>query len=374
MKKAIPTILLAIGFAGLFLLAGCVTPPSDDLWRSRLEEIVPTPAQMKPRSDLLELSDCRLAFDLTEIPQEVGLQVVDYNPFISDAKGPPKPVLCPLRPVFARVLAEGTAAMFLGGDSVNETRVILTPRHMGLSKAPGGIKTAMTIVCTIEGVQAGTFTSEKFSPLSDRIHVPAALYQAVADIGDQIMASVAASRHLRDAMLASRKGAGTMPTIVKADMGNVTDGAFTGRATIDPGTWDPARVRQWVRSQIEQIAMAKLGVKSLENYRVVLEDEKADVANASRFTVAFRAFPYQGYELDYNSRIRRGTCSADLAFLGCSPEYAYAKANRYIALVLSDQGVVVSESTNAASAEFRFNGFKLTTDGARIEIPFELVN
>lgn len=371
MKNVFPT-LHAAGLVGLLLWAGCATPPSNDLWRSsRLEEIDPSPAQMKPRSDLLELSDCRLAFDLTGIPQEVGLQVVDYNPFDTDAKGPPKPVLCPLRPVFAHVLAEGTAAMFLGGDSVNETRVVLTPRQMGLSKAAGGVKTTITIACAIEGVQVGTFTSEKFSPLSDRIHVPVALYQAVADIGDQILASVAASRHLRDAMLASRKGAGTMPTIVKADIGNVTDGAFTGRATIDPGTWDPARVRQWVRSQLEQISMAKLGVKSLENYRVVLEDETAD---ASQLTVAFRVFPYQGYELAYNSRTRRGSCAADLAFLGCSPEDAYAKAKRYIALVLSDQGAVLSEGSKAVSAEFRFNGFKLTADGARIEIPFELVN
>ena len=373
MKKMTSQGLLAAGAAAL-LVAGCATQQNTEVWRSKLQQVTPSPAKMARRSDLLELSDCRLAFDLTAIPQETGLQVVDYNPFDMDSKGPPKPVLCPVRPVFERVLAEGTAPMFMGGDSVNETRVVLTPRHLGLSKAIGGVKVAMTVSCAVEGLNAGTFSTEKYSPLADREHIPAALYQAVADIGDQLLASVAGSRQLRDAMLASRKGAGTMPTIAKADIGNVADGAFTGRVSVDPGTWDPARVRQWVRSQIEQIAMAKLGVKTLENYRVVLEDEAADTADSSRFTVAFRAFPYQGYELDYNSRTRRGTCSADLAFLGCAPEEAYAKARRYIAMVLADQGTVLYGNAKAKPAEFRFNGFKLSSDGARIEIPFELVN
>lgn len=371
--RPISSISVLLAMAVWLGAEGCVVPPRFVHETVSLVEPAEMPVHMARRNDLFELSDCRLTFDLAAIPEEIGIPLTVYNAFDLDAKAQSKSALCPIRDVLQKVLQDGTSAIFRGGTSVGETRVVLVPITLGITKEGGSTRTLISVSCTIGGLDCGKLSSEKTSEWPNTAQVPRSVYDAAADIGNQFLAAIANSRHLRDQILGMQKGGGTMPSIVKWQFTDILEGTFSGKAIVNCGSWDKARVLLWVRSQIEQTAMAKLGLQSLDNYRVLLDNEM-DSASSGRFIQAFRVFPYQGFEITYNARTRQGKCSADLGFLGISAEDAYERARAYVTMILADQGVVLKEGQVAQPAEFQFHGFRLLSNGASIEIPFELVN
>lgn len=356
----------------VLFLAGCTTPRSFVNETRPLTPSASLPVRMQPRDDLLQLSDCRVVFELTAIPEDIGIALTEFNPFL-DQQVHLKTALCPVRAVMERVLREGASGVFLGNASVGETRIVLVPVRLGVSKEGGNAHAGFLLECSIDGNPCGTFGAERTSVWTDTAVVPDCVYAAAADIGDQILARIAGSTQLRERILANRQGNGTMPSFTRTDLSDVEDGAFSGRVEVDCGSWDMARVRLWVRSQIEQTAMATLGVRSMENYRIVLGGESR-TDSSGRFSLAFRVFPYQGFDLEYDARTRKGRCAADLGYLGLEAEEAYDRARAYIGRMLADQGVVLTDGRTAAPAQFRFDGFRLQSGGARIMIPFELVN
>ncbi len=361
---------------GVLLLAswlvGCVAPSSTfSIEKTSLSEPATLPVRMQSGSDLLELSGCRVSFDLAPVPDVIGIELGEFNVFV-DEHVHSKTALCPLRSVMKRVLEEGVAAIFLGNGSVGETKITLVPRSLGISKEEGGVaRTVISFSCSVGNSSVGVLSSDKTSAWPDTTLVPQCVYEASADIGNQILTAISKSRAMRDQLLAASRSAGTMPSLKQSNVTDVTDGCFSGWMTGYCGSWDDARVLLWVRSKIEQRVLAKLGVPSLVNYRVILDKERIV---GGKFAVSFRVFPYQGFDIEYNARNWKGRCSADLGYLGISAEEAYDRARAYIMKVLADQGVVLMEGVEAAPAEFQFNGFRLQADGATIVIPFELVN
>lgn len=353
-------------------LAGCVTPsPTFSIEETSLSEPATLPVHMQPGSDLLELSGCRVSFDLAPVPEVIGIQLVKFNVFV-DEHVHSKTALCPLRSVMKQVLEEGAADIFLGNGSVGETKITLVPRSLGISKEEGGTaRTVISFSCSVGQSSIGVLSSDKTSAWTDTTVVPQCVYEASADIGNQILTAISESRAMRDQLLSANRSAGTMPSLKRSGITDVSDGGFSGWMTGHCGSWDDARVLLWVRSKVEQRALAKLGVTSLTNYRVVLDKERIE---NGKFVVSFRVFPYQGFDIEYNARNCKGRCSADLGYLGISAEEAYDRARAYIQKVLADQGVVLMDGVDAAPAEFRFNGFRLQADGATIVIPFALVN
>lgn len=368
------TRLLRGGCAALLGVwaAGCVAPRTFTSETAPLAEPAALPARMERRDDLLELSGCRVVFDLGAVPEEIGIPLVEFNAFL-DVNGHAKSALCPIRKVMERVLEDGTAPVFRGGGSVGETRISLAPLKLGIAKTSTNAMFAadFSFTWSVGGMSVGTVVTKRTSHWEDKTVVPACAYEAAADIGNQILAAIEERRSLKDRMLAANRSGGRMPATTESEIAAVSDGGFSGRMAGTCGDWDDARVRLWIRSQVEQLAQDKLGVASLKNYRVVLDSEEL---RDRRFSVSFRVFPYQGYDIVYNARNRRGLCAADLGYLGISAEEAYEKAKGYIATVLADQGVVLKEGVTPQPAEFRFRGFRLRADGARIEIPFDLVN
>lgn len=352
-------------------VAGCVAPsPTFRSERTSLSESATLPVRMQRRSDLLELSGCRVSFELGPVPEEIGIPLVEFNAFV-DEQVHSKTAMCPLRSVMKRVLEEGADGIFFGNGSVGETKITLVPRSLGISKEGATARAAISFSCSVGERSVGVLSSDKTSTWMDTTVVPPCVYEAAVDIGNQILSAISDSRAMRDQLLAASRSAGTMPSLSGSTITDVSDGGFSGKIGGHCGNWDETRVRLWIRSQIEQLALAKLGVSSLANYRVVMEKERI---SEGRFAVSFRVFPYQGFEIEYNARNWRGRCSADLGYLGISAEDAYDRARAYIQKVLADQGVVLTDGVEAAPAEFRFNGFRLQSDGARIDIPFELVN
>lgn len=370
-------------------LEGCVEPSQTfSIEKFSLSEPETLPVHMQRRSDLLELSGCRVSFDLAQVPEEIGIQLAEFNVFV-DEHVHSKIAKCPLQSVMKRVLEEGAAAIFLGNGSVGEkTTITLVPRSLGISKEKDEhdrptARTEISFSCSVGNRSVGVLSSNKTSPWTDTTVVPQCVYEASADIGDQILTAISESRAMRDQLLSASRSAGimpqllpasqsteTMPSVKRSRITEVSDGGFSGWMTGHCGSWDDASVLLWVRSKVEQHALAKLGVSSLANYRVVLGREQT---GNGKFAVSFRVFPYQGFDIEYNARNLKGRCSADLGYLGISAEDAYDRARAYIQKVLADQGVVL-DGVDAAPAEFRFNGFRLQADGATIVIPFELVN
>jgi hypothetical protein len=360
---------------GIFALlaAGCMAPAPFVNETVPLSEPATLPVRMARRNDLIELSGCRVKFDFSAMPEEIGISLMAYNAFDPDGKTRHRLAVCPLREPFARVLRAGALTVFGGSGGVWETRIVFTSRQLGVSRDGAGARAAFSVACSVDGMDCGTFSAENVSPWPDQTKVPDCVYAAAAAIGDQVFSFLADSRRLRDRLLAARRGGGKMPAFAGGmELSDVSDGCFTGQAVVDCGTWDKTRVWLWIRSQLEQIAMSKLGLPSLESYRILLENEHWN-AEGTRVTVSFRVFPYQGFELDFNSRTWRGVCTADLAFLGVSPEEAYKRAVRFVETVLSDQGVVKTAGTTSAPAQYRFEGYHSTASGTRIEIPFRLV-
>ena len=337
-----------------------------------LSEPAALPVRMARRNDLIELSGCRVAFDFSAMPEEIGISLMEYNAFDPDGKPRHRLAVCPLREPFARVLRAGASTVFGGSDSVGETRMAFVPRQLGVFRDGAGARAAFSVACSVDGTDCRTFSAENVSPWPDQTKVPDCVYAAAAAIGDQVLSFLAGSRRLRDRLLADNRSGGIMPSFAETEFSGVAEGGFSGRALVDCGTWDMARVRLWIRSQLEQAAMAKLGVPNLENYRLVLDGERGN-ADGTRAIVSFRVFPYQGFELDYDARTRRGVCTADLAFLGVAPEEAYGRAVRFVETVLSDQGVVKTAGTASPPAQYRFEGYRSAAGGTRIEIPFRLV-
>ena len=370
-------------------LAGCVEPsPTFSIEKFSLSEPETLPVHMQRRSDLLELSGCRVSFVLAQVPKEIGIQLSEFNVFV-DEHVHSKIAKCPLQSVMKRVLEEGAAAVFLGNGSVGETIITLVPRSLGISKEKDEhdrptARTEISFSCSVGNCSVGVLSSGKTSPWTDTTVVPQCVYEASADIGDQILTAISKSRAVRDQLLSASRSAGimpqlppasqsteTMPSVKRSRITEVSDGGFSGWMTGHCGSWDDARVLLWVRSKVEQHALAKLGVASLANYRVVLGKEQT---GDGKFAVSFRVFPYQGFDIEYNAQALTGRCSADLGYLGIPADEAYDRARAYIKKVLADQGVVLMDGVDAAPAEFQFNGFRLQADGATIVIPFELVN
>ena len=213
--------------------------------------------------------------------------------------------------------------------------------------------------------------SETNSPWRDETIVPACAYQAAAEIGDKLLSAIAQSNRIKNMFAENQaKGSGIPPKAEKWTFSEIKDGGFSGTIAIDCGTWDMARVQLWVRNQLEKTACVKLGVPSLEKYRVIM-DWKGD--SSKNVSIPFSVLPYQGFEVTYDSHSRKGNCIADTAFLGLDAQAAYKKAVAYIETILNDQGVVKTAGSDATAAQYRFNGYKTIQGGTKIEIFFELV-
>ena len=357
----------------LFVGFGCASDPQ--FVQERIPLSVPdvSPHGMKERRDLVEISDCRLVFDLSDVPETVGIPLVQYNPFDPRSNGRSKTALCPVRTVLEKVLEAGTSRLFFASSAVRETTIRLVPRKIGVSKESSSVRCSMSFVAFLSGERVASLVAETTSPWTNEQTVPPCVHAAAAAIGDQFLDAVANSRHLREKIAQGRTSGGTPPSASKWRFSEIADNGFSGVVDVAFGDWDMARVQWWVRSQIEQTALVKLGVKSLDNYRVLV-DGGSGQGSEQTASFGFRVFPYRGFELVFDSRTRLGSCTADLAYLGVSEENAYERAVRYVETVLDDQGTVKTAGKKGPSAQYRFNGYRSTDNGTKIEIPFELVN
>lgn len=366
--------LKAWGLLPLLLwAAGCAAPKAFVHEKVALAEQEPPPYRMAERNDLIELADCRIALDLESVPEAIGIPLEQYNPFDLNAKAHAKSAICPIRSVLRRVLEDGMGGVFAGGETVSESVIKLEPLRLDACKEGGSARCSMSFAVTIGGEAAGMLTAEQTMGWWNERTVPDSAYAAAADIGNRLLDFIAGSRQTIERIAAQRKGAGAMPTVARATFSEVVDNAFSGELLVDCGSWDIARAQRWARSQIEQIALSKLGVKTLENFRVVYDGGSDFGGSGGRLSIPFRVFPYQGFDLSYNAQTRRGVCAADLTVLGTTPEAAYERALHFVETVLSDQGVVKTAGKASAPAQFRFEGYRSTAGGTRIEIPFQLV-
>lgn len=328
---------------------------------------------MRVRGDIIDISDARIVFDMSRFPTEIGIALEEYNPFDTASKRFPRIALCPVKAPFARMLETGTSRMFRGSKSIAETVVLLVPSEIGVSKTFCGVRCVVAGVALIKGEEFCRFSVAEDSPWPDESAVPDAVYQAAATLGDQIMDSIAGSQRVRDTIAAGRNSGGTFPTAEKWTFSAISDGGFSGSVVIDVGSWDMARVQLWARNQIERTSLAKLGAKSMENYRVVYDGETRETEGL--MPIKFHVYPYRGLEIpEFDSMTRKGLCRVDISYLGISESEGYDHAVAFIERILADQGVVKTAGQDTKSAQYRFNGYRSSENGTIIEVPFELVN
>ena len=328
---------------------------------------------MRLRDDVVDISDARIVFDVSRFPAEIGITLEVYNPFDTDSRRFPRIALCPVKALFSRMLENGTSRLFRGSDSISETVVILVPSEIGVSRTCGGVRCAVAGVAMINGEELCRFSVVEDSPWPDESAVPDAVYQAAAALGDKIMDSIAGSRRVRDAIAAGRNSGGNLPTAQKWTFSAISDGGFSGTVVVDIGSWDMARVQLWARNQIERAALAKLGAKSMENYRIVYDGETRETEGL--MPIKFHVYPYRGLEIpEFDSMTMKGLCRVDISYLGISESEGYDRAVAFVERILADQGVVKTAGQDAKSAQYRFNGYRSSENGTKIEVPFELVN
>ena len=370
MKKPSLCVSVATATFAMCLLWGCASAPNFTHEEIRLREQDTLPSRMMSRADLVDVSDCRVVFDLSAIPEFVGIPLVKYNPF-DDHPAKAKSALCPMRIVMQQVLNDGSARVFRGGMTSAETVIKLMPMKIGLDKQGTSVHCAITCSAMIGGEAVSALEAERTSFWRNEADVPDCAYQAAADIGDKILNAIAQSGRLKTILEKDQaQGPGTPPKADKWQFTAIKDGGFSGGVEVDCGTWDMARVQQWTRNQIEGTARAKLGVATLDNYRILMGWQGK---SSGKVSIPFSVFPYQGFEVQYDSNTRKGECIADMAFLGLDEQTAYNKAVIYIERILKDQGIVKTAGQAAEAAQYRFNGYRTAQSGTKIEIPFELV-
>lgn len=364
---------LAIGYAlAALALAGCVSGPQPAPDTHFLRESPVPAASMRLRSDLVEISDSRMVLDLSMLPSEVGMAMTTYNPFDTDVRYRARIALCPVREPFAKVLEAGTSKMFFGSESISETVIRPVPSEIGLSKESGGVRCSLSGTVMIDGEELCRFSISETSPWTDESAVPGAVYLAAASLGNKIVDCIAGSRRLKDAIAAKRSSGDKPPEAVQWKFSAIEDGGFSGSVVIDAGSWDMARVQLWAKNQIERTALAKLGAKSMENYRVVYDG--ASQTTAGTMPIKFHVYPYRGFEIpEFDSRTRRGTCRVDISYLGISESDGYERAVAFVERILADQGIVKTAGKESAPARYKLHGYKSSNNGTTIEIPFSLV-
>lgn len=357
--------------AATIAVGGCISQSGFTQDTIPLQEPDTLPVSMRNRNDLLEISDCRIAFDFSDIPEMVGIPLVKYDPFDDRTNGRSKLALCPVRSIFKRVLEDGCSRAFFGNGSVGETTFRIVPIQIGLEMVDSSVRCVFSSAVYLGMERIGAFTAERTSFWTIGQMVPSCVYEAIAVIGDGIFDTIAGSRRLIDMIACSRIRGGTPASATEWSFSDFADGGFTGSVLLDCGTWDMARAHRWVRLQIEQTAIARLGLKNLDNFRIVYDGASRDpVAKPQR--IRFRVFPYSGFELSYDDSSRTGICSADLAYLGISEAKAYERATAFVERILSGQGIVRTVGMESSPAHYRFKGYRKTMNG-KIEIPFVLV-
>ena len=368
MRLRFPLFPIAVAF-----VAGCVDPPEFKHETVPLSEPSELPATMEAGGDLVEVSDARLLFDLDGVPETIGIPLVRYNPFDDKTDGRSKSAICPVRSAFSRTLRDGAERTFFGDAASRPATIRIVPSEIGIFPEESSVRCVFECVAELDAKRLGTFRAEKTSPWPDTTKVPPAVYAIAASIGNSIFSEIAGNRRWKDAIAETRKGDVRAPSASHWTFSDIADNGFSGTVQVDYGGWDMARVQLWVRSKVEQVAMSKLGLKTLENVRILF-DGGSENGQPGAGVFRFKVFPYCGFELSYDSATRRGTCFADLSHLGVSAETAYRKAVRFVETVLSDQGVVKTPGRETPPPRYRFDGYRSSNHGTVVEIPFELVN
>ena len=352
---------------------GCASAPGPSHEKVRMNMSDSLPARMKARSDLIDMSDCRVTFDLAGIPEETGIPLVKYNPFEDSRKQRMKSALCPIRAVFGSVLEDGSSRIFNGGEATIEATVKIIPFKIGITREGASAHCAFSCTATLGDEKIGLLEADMTSLWLGETEVPECVYAVAANIGDQLMAHIARSTRLKSLVKQISSQSGEIPPSAdKWSFSEIVDGRFSGDVSVKVGSWDMARVQLWARNQIESIAKAKLGIDSLQNCRILM-DWGESPSSSSTISLHFKVFPYRGFEVTYDSRRREGVCVADILFLKLDEETAYSKAVAFIENMLSDQGVVKTSGTKSSAAQYRFNGYRSIDGGTKLEIRFELV-
>lgn len=362
----------AIAFFVAVLMFGCATPQPYVNETYRLAELHTLPHHMVPHQDLIEISDANLVFDLSAIPEQVGIPLVKYNPFDPNKNAISRTALCPFRTVFATVLHDGISRSFVPDKALGETVIQLIPQKIGITKVDGGALCSISLSAVFDGERVAFLETEERSLWRDESSIPYCAYAAAVSIGDRLFAVIASSQRLRDKIAESRKGGGSPPVASQWSFSDIAGNGFGGSVIVSGGSWGMGRIQQWTRAQIEQTARARLGVRSLENYRILLTSV-GEGSDGGTILFRFRVFPYRGFELSYDSQTRRGRCVADLAFLGVSEVDGYNKAVQYVETILNDQGTIRRTGDVSVPAHYRFDGYRTTGNGTKIELPFVLV-
>lgn len=365
---------IALALAAALMGVGCVSRPKFVNESIQLVEPPTLPCTMRNRDDLLDISDCRIVFDLSSVPDCFSLPIVAYNPFDYNTNGKSITALCPVRSILRRVLENGASRVFFGDLSVGASTLRLVPLQLGMEKNGSSVRCALSITAYLGEEKIGTFSAERTSLWGGGQTVPSCVYESASAIGDQLLGAIAGNRRLMDQIARNRTGGGNPPSMTGWSFSVIEDGGFSGQAQLDCGDWDMARAHRWMRTQIDQVALARLGVKNLDNFRIVYDGAPESFAPGKLHPIRFRVFPYRGFEITrYDSRTRSGLCRADLAYLGISESEAYERAVAFVEQVLSDQGIVKTAGMASAPVHYRFDGYRSVENGTKIEIPFTLV-
>ena len=359
----------------LILACGCVSDTQVRQEMVRLSEPPSLPQTMKHRHDLLDISDCRLVFDLSDIPVEIGMPLVVYNPFDDRSPRRSRTAVVPIRKVLLEVWEDGQKKAFLGNPLGGEATLRPVLHRIGMNRQ--GMNVRMFITCSVylNDLKLGEFSAERISPWGNEQDIPLCVYEAAADIGNQFFDAIASSSRAKDQLMVAQREKGKAPTIESCELSDLAESGFSGEMAVNAGSWPLGKVYLWAQTQIEQIAIAKLGVRQLDRHRIVLLHPAGHSWKGDRISIQFRVVPYTGFEISsYDPETRRGVCSVDLVYLGLSETDAYRKAIQFIESILSDQGIVKIAGQESPAARYRLLGYSSTHNGTRLEIPFELID
>lgn len=322
--------------------------------------------------ELYDFSDCHLEFDLRDFPDTVGITLLESNPFDVVQNKSSKIALCPLKDVFSKTFNTSAEKVFFGiRGNANVMNVKVTPTLLSIEKKENFATCKSTLSIELNNEKISVINVEDDSLWEDMTTTPTCVYSVAAMASKQIFELLGQNKGKIKQRIDSNT-LGEKPRIKTISFNSDEGSVFSGEGLYSSGSWSSANVLKFLQYQIGQMAISKLGIKSLENYRVFIElgdVNEGESGNSFRFKV----YSYTGFEFTYNSQTLKGVCRTDIVFLGISANDAYNMSVEFIEKVLSDQGVVKVQGKESSPVKYRFNGYRTINNGGVIEIPFELI-